>query len=362
MKITSLQLTSFRNYASEKITFGDKLNVLSGENASGKTNMLEAVYLLGLGKSPRTAKEKEMIKFGCDRAVVRAEVKKKYRTHTVEIALEKSSKKILLDGIPIKRLSELIGIINVVYFSPDEMRFIKNGPDERRKFLDVSLSQQSKTYFKSLAKYNKILLQRNTLLKTENNNKNLASLLAIWDTGLAEVGANLISARKNYVAKLNESAAKTHFDLSGGKESLALSYETSVTGDSYDEIFDSLQKGLASSLEKDREMMFTTVGAHRDDIKILLSGIDARKYASQGQQRSVSLSVKIAELELFERETGETPILLLDDVLSELDLSRKEKLLSLANRTQTILTCTEFDFNPSNLSKQYKIKNGKISV
>ena len=152
MIITSLQLNNFRNYTSEKVTFGNGINVLTGENASGKTNMLEAIYLLGLGKSPRTTREKELIKFGCDRAVVRAEVKMKYRSHTVEIALEKNSKKILLDGIAIKRLSELIGIINVVYFSPDEMKFVKSGPDERRRFLEVSLSQQSKTYFKSLEK------------------------------------------------------------------------------------------------------------------------------------------------------------------------------------------------------------------
>lgn len=361
MYIKSLQLKNFRNYASQRVEFGPGINVLTGENASGKTNMLEAIYLLGLGKSPRTSREKELISFGAERAYVKAEIAKKYRSHTIEILIEnKGAKKIRIDGIPVKRLSELIGIVNVVYFSPDEMRFVKAGPDERRRFLDVSLSQQSKTYFKSLAKYNKILAQRNTLLKTENRNDNLSSLLSIWDAGLAEVGANLILARKNYIKKLSSLAKISHWELSDGKENLSLSYECNTDGETYDEIYSSLLSSFSSSVEKDRALMFTTKGPHRDDINISLNNNDARKFASQGQQRSVSLSVKIAELTLFEHETGEAPVLLLDDVLSELDIRRKEKLLELSNRTQTMITCTEFDFKPSNLSKLYKIKNGNV--
>ena len=256
---------------------------------------------------------------------------------------------------------ELIGIVNVVYFSPDEMRFVKAGPDERRRFLDISLSQQSKTYFKSLAKYNKILQQRNTLLKNENRNENLKTLLSIWDEGMAEVGANLILARKNYVKKLSTLAKDSHFELSDGKETLSLQYECAIKGDTYDEIYNNLLSAFSTSVERDRALMYTSQGPHRDDIKIILNDVDARKFASQGQQRSVSLSVKIAELTLFKNETGEAPILLLDDVLSELDVARREKLIELANRTQTVITCTEFDVKPLNLSKLYVVKNGTVA-
>lgn len=360
MYIKSLQLKNFRNYADETVTFGEGLNVLFGENASGKTNMLEALYFLGLGKSPRTTKEKELIRFGAERAFIKADIQKKYRSHKLEIIIEnKGAKKILIDGIPIKRLSELLGIFNIVFFSPDELRFVKAGPDERRRFLDISLSQQSKTYFKSLSKYNKILQQRNALLKSDNHNPNLKSLLSIWDRGLAEVGANIILARKNYIEKLDGFSSDVHREISGGKEKLSLSYETGIESDNYDGIFDSLSDSLDKSFDKDKNLLFTSVGPHRDDIKIVLDNTDARRFASQGQQRSISLSVKIAELSMFKIETGESPVLLLDDVLSELDLSRKEKLLSLSNGTQTVITCTEYDYKTSNLSYMYKIINGK---
>ena len=350
MFIKSLQLKNFRNYDAASVTFGQGINVLSGENASGKTNMLEAIYLLGLGKSPRTSREKELISFNAERAYIKAEIAKKYRTHVIEIVIEnKGAKKIKIDNLPVKRLSELIGIVNVVYFSPDEMRFVKAGPDERRRFLDISLSQQSKTYFKSLAKYNKILQQRNTLLKNENRNENLKTLLSIWDEGMAEVGANLILARKNYVKKLSTLAKDSHFELSDGKETLSLQYECAIKGDTYDEIYNNLLSAFSTSVERDRALMYTSQGPHRDDIKIIL------------KQRSVSLSVKIAELTLFKNETGEAPILLLDDVLSELDVARREKLIELANRTQTVITCTEFDVKPLNLSKLYVVKNGTVA-
>ena len=362
MFIKSLQLKNFRNYDAASVTFGQGINVLSGENASGKTNLLEAIYLLGLGKSPRTSREKELISFNAERAYIKAEIAKKYRTHVIEIVIEnKGAKKIKIDNLPVKRLSELIGIVNVVYFSPDEMRFVKAGPDERRRFLDISLSQQSKTYFKSLAKYNKILQQRNTLLKNENRNENLKTLLSIWDEGMAEVGANLILARKNYVKKLSTLAKDSHFELSDGKETLSLQYECAIKGDTYDEIYNNLLSAFSTSVERDRALMYTSQGPHRDDIKIILNDVDARKFASQGQQRSVSLSVKIAELTLFKNETGEAPILLLDDVLSELDVARREKLIELANRTQTVITCTEFDVKPLNLSKLYVVKNGTVT-
>lgn len=179
--------------------------------------------------------------------------------------------------------------------------------------------------------------------------------------GMAEVGANLILARKNYVKKLSTLAKDSHFELSDGKETLSLQYECAIKGDTYDEIYNNLLSAFSTSVERDRALMYTSQGPHRDDIKIILNDVDARKFASQGQQRSVSLSVKIAELTLFKNETGEAPILLLDDVLSELDVARREKLIELANRTQTVITCTEFDVKPLNLSKLYVVKNGTVT-
>lgn len=360
MYVKSIRLQNFRNYADETVSFGEGLNVLFGENASGKTNLLESVYFLALGKSPRTLKEKELVRFGCPRAVLAADICKKFRTHRLELVIEgKGAKKILADGIPLRKLSELLGVLNVVFFSPDELRFVKAGPEERRRFLDISLSQQSGVYFKALSKYNRILQQRNALLKTENRNPALKSMLSLWDGSLAEAGAEVIAGRKKYVERLDSSAAEVHREISGGKEALSLSYETSADGDGAENIRDRLLESLSSSFDKDRELAYTSAGPHRDDIRITLDGHDARKFASQGQQRNVSLSAKLAELSMFETETGESPVLLLDDVLSELDKSRRNKLLELSYRSQTLLTCTDFDFKLPNLSCLYKISNGR---
>ncbi|MEG1791755.1 MAG: DNA replication/repair protein RecF [Clostridia bacterium] len=360
MIIKSLQLKNFRNYTAESVEFDKGINVLTGKNASGKTNMLEAIYLLGVGKSPRTSKERELINFNAEKASIKAIIEKKYRSHTIEVLFEGNGKKIKIDGLPIAKLSELIGILNVVYFSPDELKFIKETPAERRRFLDISLCQQSKTYFISLARYNKILAQRNKLLKVESRNPALPEMLSVWDAQMAEYGANLILARRAYVKKLQGFASTTHAELTDNTEVINLSYETSIESERREDIVSELLKKLSDNVEKDINLSFTTIGAHRDDIKITVNGLDARKFASQGQQRTTALSIKIAELSLFKQETGESPILLLDDVLSELDENRKQKLLSLSSYAQTVITCTEFDFKPTNMTKLYLIRDGKI--
>lgn len=361
MIIKNLTIKNFRNYTAETVDFNDGINIFTGKNASGKTNLLEAVYLLGVGKSPRTSKEKELIKFNEQRAFIKATVQKKYRLHTIEIMLEGNGKKIFIDGIPINKLSDLIGILNVVYFSPDELKFIKETPAERRRFLDISLSQQNKIYFHSLMRYNKILAQRNKLLKTDTHNPSLKDMLSIWDIQLAESGANIILARRSYIEKLQFFAKEIHLDLTANKENLELSYESLIEPENREEILSEFNTKLSESMEKDINLMYTTVGPHRDDIKITLNGNDARKFASQGQQRTTALSIKIAELSLFEQETGETPVLLLDDVLSELDDYRKQKLYEQANRTQTLITCTEFDFMPTVKTKIFNVSEGKIN-
>ncbi|MGN0796258.1 MAG: DNA replication/repair protein RecF [Christensenellales bacterium] len=353
MQIEKLYLKNFRNYKEQLAEFSDGLNVLYGENAAGKTNMLEAIYLSSLAKSPRTSKEKELVLNGEKNAVIKVLVKKQFREHKIEIQIdEKGKKRVMIDSIPVNRAGELLGIVAIVYFSPDEMKLVKESPDNRRRFLDISLSQESKSYFNNLVKYNKILKQRNNLLK-ESFNKNIDLMLDVWDRQLATVGIEIIEQRRAYVEKLKTEAKKIHDFLSGGKESLDIEYESEL-----DEISDkNLYLQLKKNREKDKKLTYTTIGPHRDDIKLMINGSDARKFASQGQQRSIALSLKFGQLELYKQETTEKPILLLDDVLSELDENRKAQLLELSSGCQTILTCTEYD---GEAAKKLHVINGKL--
>jgi DNA replication and repair protein RecF len=247
----------------------------------------------------------------------------------------------------------------VVFFSPDELKFIKDTPDVRRRFMDISLSQQKKEYFYALQRYSKALKQRNNLLK-QNSSAALAELLDVWDIQLANEGAKLVAARKRFIGELALPAKAAHLAVSGVNELLELSYETDTGGETAEEIRVSMLNNLAAAREKDVRLQFTSVGPHRDDIAIFLNGADARRFSSQGQQRTAALSVKLSELKLFLRETGETPVLLLDDVLSELDETRQNLLLREASFAQVILTCTSFPLNfPRNL---FLVDNGTVTV
>lgn len=360
MIIKKLKVINFRNYKEESILFSPGLNVLSGINASGKTNLLEAVYLGAIGKSPRTAQDKEMINWGQDYLYVMIELNGKYRSHKLEIHIDShSAKRIAIDGLPIKKHGELMGVLNVVYFSPDELKMIKESPKERRRFMDISLSQQKKKYFYNLQRYNKTLDQRNKLLKTARSFEGLRDMLAVWDIQLATIGAEIISDRLIFLKKLSVYAAREHTRLSGGREELLLRYESDAL-DMDRDIKEQLILRYEADIEKDYQLKFTSSGPHRDDIKITLNGIDVRKFGSQGQQRSAALSLKMAEISQFEEETGEKPVLLLDDVLSELDEGRQRELLSAASGVQTILTCTEFDININLHTALFTISQGAI--
>ena len=350
MQIKKLYLKNFRNYSEETVEFSDGLNVLYGANAAGKTNMLEAVYLTIIAKTPRTTKEKELVLEGEKYAVVKVLVENNFRSHKVEIIIDdKGKKRILVDSLPINRAGELIGVVAVVFFSPDEMKLVKESPDYRRRFLDISLSQQQKEYFNALVKYNKILKQRNNLLKSEYDD--MDAMLDVYDVQLSDVGLVILDKRREFVNTLKTYALKTHKFLSDNGETLEVEYETELTKDNF-------LKLLKKNREKDKKLSFTTVGPHRDDLKLIVNGKDARKFASQGQQRSIALSLKFAELELYKIETGEKAVLLLDDVLSELDVKRRTQLLELSKEYQTILTCTEFDSYEK--AVKFKIENGKI--
>lgn len=344
MFIKKVTLKDFRNYRQQTVELDPGLNIFAGENASGKTNFAESVYFAALGKSPRTNHSKEMINWSAKQAYINLTVGKKFRDHEITLLVDnKDKKKLLLDGLPCSRISDLVGVLNVVYFSPDELKMIKDGPQERRRFIDISLCQQSKNYLYSLQKYNNVLAQRNKLLKSGFGVNTLKETLFVWDAQLAKYGAYIIRKRYDFIEKLKKLAFISHDKLSGGKEKLALSYECALGYDDEEELEKQFSESLKASFLKDTELFFTTFGCHRDDMDITVDGIDVRKYGSQGQQRSAALSLKFAEIDLFGEETGEKPVLLLDDVLSELDENRRSELIKMSSSIQTIITCTEFD-------------------
>jgi len=346
MYIESVTLKNFRNYEDKTVDFKDGLNIVIGKNASGKTNLLESVYCSGIGKSPRTNKAREMIRWGSDNAYIKVILKKQYSRHIVEYFIDSADKKIIkIDSIPLVKQSEILGMLNIVFFSPDEMKLIKESPQERRRFADISLSQQNKKYLFSLSKYNNILAQRNKLLKESRDIKALPEMLYGWDVQLAEYGAYIIAKRYEFVEKIQVFAKKIHSEITDEKENLELEYESNVERGETDKMKEIFFQKLRANLEKDMNLLYTSFGSHRDDIAIKINGIDVRKYGSQGQQRTVALSLKLAEIYLFESEVGEKPVLLLDDVLSELDASRRQKLMELSSGLQTIITCTDFDMD-----------------
>ena len=347
MKILSLELNNFRNYKHVAVDFKDGLNILYGKNASGKTNMLESVYLCSIFHSPRTTKDKEMVLIGEDKATVSLVLQTKYKKQTINLQIdEKGKKRVLVNNIPLNRAGELFGVLGVVFFSPDEMKLVKESPQERRRFMDVGLSQQQRSYFSALQRYNKTVKQKNNLLKEWRGNRNIDDMLDVWDTCLAKDGAVIISKRLAYIETLNDAASKFHTAISSEKEKLVLSYESTIKTESskadISDIEKQLYESIVNSRSKDKELGYCTVGPHRDDIKIEINGKDSRKFASQGQQRTVALALKLGEVIIYKNEIGEPPILLLDDVLSELDIGRQKLLLEMTEGFQTILTCTEY--------------------
>ncbi len=361
MEITSIKLTNYRNYTDEKVYFSPKLNVLLGRNAQGKTNLLEAIYFCAVAKSPRTSKESELINWQSDYANILVDYKTRAGDKKVEITLKKRGKKIVrVNKVNILKIADLVGAVKCVYFSPDELKLVKETPQDRRKFMDTDISQLSKNYFYLLIKYNKILENRNKLLKEQSNVEVLKQTLPIWTMQLASCGAKIIFRRIKFLEKLKVYAKQSHNFLTSNLEDLELKYQ-GITGASEEEIEKLLLKGLNESEEKDIRLGYTTVGPHRDDIEILCNNIDIRAFGSQGQHRTVALSLKLAELEIFKDECGEYPILLLDDVLSELDIDRQTKLLEKTREIQTIMTTTNVNEYLLDNATIIRVENGKVT-
>ena len=357
MYIQSLELKNYRNYDRLIIEFSSGSNILYGDNAQGKTNILEAVYLGATTKSHRGSKDKEIIRFGENESHIRIHLMKQDIGHQIDMHLKKSrTKGAAIDRIPIKRSSDLLGFVPVIFFSPEDLSIIKNGPSERRKFLDIELSQLEKMYLHQLSSYNRVMAHRNNLLKQLAYQRELLDTLDSWDLQLVKYGSEVIRYRQKFIEDLNEIIREIHKNLTGKKEKIVLKYDYSVN---YDEFLTVLQR----KREIDLKYASTGAGPHRDDIEFLVNGIDIRKFGSQGQQRTAALSLKLAQIELVKRQTGETPILLLDDVLSELDSSRKNYLLDSIKDIQTLITCTgleEFINSHLQIDKMFQVKSGKI--
>lgn len=357
MIIKSIELQNFRNYEDLNISFDEGTNIFYGDNAQGKTNILEAAYLSGTTKSHKCSKDKEMIRFGEQESHIRTVVVKKDKEYQIDMHLKNNrSKGIAINKVPIKKASELFGILNMVFFSPEDLNIIKNGPAERRRFLDSELCQLDKIYLSDLTTYNKILNQRNKLLKDMVYRPDLKDTLPVWDMQLVETGRKIIRRRKQFVDELNEIVHDIHYRISGEKEDLLLQYEPSI-----EDIF--FEDELFRVKERDMRQCMTSVGPHRDDLLFSIGEVDIRKFGSQGQQRTSALSLKLSEIELVKRSIHDTPVLLLDDVLSELDSNRQNYLLNSIHDTQTLITCTgldEFVKNRFQINKIFKVVQGTV--
>lgn len=360
MKIKSLKLKNFRNYDLLKLDFDNAANIFYGDNAQGKTNILEAVYLSGTTKSHRGAKDKDLIKFGHEESHIEAVVEKNHIEYQLDMHLKKNSPKgIAINKMPIRKASELFGIVNLVFFSPEDLNIIKSGPAERRRFIDLELSQLDKVYLNNLTNYNRIVNQRNRLLKDMGMDQsgNLMNTLDIWELQLIQYGTKIIDRRKEFIKEINVIISSIHKKLTGDREDIQVIYEPS-NGNL------TLEQALAKNRERDLRIKSTSVGPHRDDICFMVGDLDIRRFGSQGQQRTAALSLKLSEIELVKQAIHDTPVLLLDDVLSELDKHRQNYLLDSIHDIQTLITCTgveDFVDHCFSINKVFHVQNGQVT-
>lgn len=357
MKIKKLELNNFRNYAYTKTEFEDGLNFIVGSNAQGKTNLLESIYLLSVGKSPKNSKEKQLIKFNQTKSKVAVSFNTIAGNKNIEMYLDKADKKsIKVNNLNILKLTELVGTLSVVYFSPDELKLIKDVPEDRRNFLDISISQFDKAYLYDLMKYNRILKMRNQILKSFDSPESKIEQLKLFTPQLIDTSEKIIKKRLNFIENIKNIAKNIHKTITL-TENLDISYSYSLKENL--SIKEDLSKQFDLSIEKELELGYTTIGPHRDDIIFKINDLDCKHFASQGQQRTVALVVKLSLMEVIKNEIGEYPVLLLDDVLSELDQERQDRLLNLTTKYQTFVSCTSIPNTNLKFNKK-EIKNGKV--
>ncbi|MBQ9612680.1 MAG: DNA replication/repair protein RecF [Lachnospiraceae bacterium] len=357
MYIRELQLRDFRSYENLAMEFSEGTNILYGDNAQGKTNILEALYMVATTKSHRGVKDRDLIRFGNEEGHIRAVIIKNGIDYQVDMHLRSSKTKgIAINGQRIKRASQLIGLLHIVFFSPEDLTIVKNGPANRRRFIDMELCQLDESYLYNLNHYNKIVEQRNKLLHDIYYTPALESTLEIWDDQLADYGEKIILRRQSFIEDLNKVIGDIHLHLSGGKEHLSILYEPDTAAQDF-------RCRIRASHERDKYLKSTSVGPHKDDFSFISNDIDLRKFGSQGQQRTCALSLKLAEIRLVKDLIGDSPVLMLDDVLSELDSNRQNYLLDHLGNIQTMITCTgldEFVNNRFSIDKLYRVENGTV--
>lgn len=357
MIVKKVELSNFRNYKLLKLDLDEKTNILYGNNAQGKTNILESIYVCSTTKSHRTNRDAELINLDSDEAHIKLYLEKNNREQRIDIHLRKNKTKgIAINGIPIKKASELFGLFNVVIFSPEDLEIIKKGPSERRKFVDMELCQLDKIYVYNLTNYNRIIAQRNKLLKDIYFKPELKQTLDVWDGQLAQYGSKIIERRTNFIEKINEIIKPIHKQLTGGLEDINIVYNKNCEAED-------LLSRLEENRDRDIKYKSTSIGPHKDDLLFFNDNKNIRIYGSQGQQRTIALSLKLAELELVKNLINDTPVLLLDDVLSELDSERQNHLLNSIDDIQTIITCTgldEFIENRFKINKVFQVTEGKV--
>lgn len=357
MKIIRIQLNNFRNYKNSIIDFSDGINFIVGRNAQGKTNLLESIYLSSVGKSPKSCREKQIIMFNENQSKIELSFSTLAGNKNIKLFLDRTNKKsIKVNNINILKLTEFVGILSVVYFSPDELKLIKEVPEDRRNFLDISISQFDRTYLYNLLRYDKILKQRNSILKSTDSVESKIEQLDLFTPQLIECAQIIIEKRLNFIEKLKNIATNIHKIITID-ENLDISY--SYINTSGLSIKADLQKEFDKVKLKEIDLGYTCVGPHRDDLIFKINGMDCKYYSSQGQQRTVALVVKLSLMEVIKNEIGEYPILLLDDVLSELDQNRQDRLIELISKYQTLITCTKI---PETKIKYniIKVENGSI--
>lgn len=368
MILRKVEVKDFRNYQTQELSLSPHVSIFVGKNAQGKTNIIESVLMLALAKSHRASRDSELIRWGADQAYIAGEVERNNRTLTLDIKIFPRGKKVRVNGIEKRKISDFIGHLNVVLFAPEDLMLVKGGPQNRRRFLDVELGQMSPQYLHNLSQYQKVLLQRNNLLKdSERFDSGLLENLVVWDEQLIEFGSKLIKKRVQFLDKLQNFSSEIHKRITAGGEELQLEYKSKLLAEnpSLDEIADLFRRFLDAARKDDFRRGTTSVGPHRDDIEVLINGRDVHTFGSQGQQRTAALSMKLAEIELIRHEVGEYPVLLLDDVLSELDEMRQLHLLeSMGERVQTLITTT-MTYGLEHLMQEkaavYQVSQGKIT-
>ena len=370
MFVKKIRLKNYRGYDELELGFDKGINILSGDNAQGKTNLLEAVYYCSSGRSHRTTKDKECIYLGREEALIKIVFERSAgREEQIEIHLKQNGKKSLaINGYPARRINDLFGRLHVVLFSPEDLSLIKRGPAERRKFIDMEICQVDPVYLYDLQQYYKVLRQRNQLLKDASKDRNyptyaekisaVKETLFAWDAQLVSYGVKVMKRRESFVSHLQEYTSKIHRTISHETEEMKLSYLNSVPMEE-----DQFLKILEKDIEQDLRYGMTSSGPQHDDLIILINGTDIRKYGSQGQQRTAALSLKLSELSMMREEIGESPVLLLDDVMSELDENRQKQLAEYVKDHQTIMTCTgvEDSIRLLPVGAHFHVKAGKVT-